>query len=133
MSVVGLTLALLLAATAPAFAAAEPARGLVLVSVDTLRADHIRAYGGPIHTPAFDAVAERGVLLEQAYTPTPTTGPAHASLMTGLHPWRHGVLDNAVPLPGDPALCGQTLYFQSLHVEPGGGFASSPRLGVTVQ
>jgi arylsulfatase A-like enzyme len=73
--------------------------GVLLISVDTLRADHVGAYHGPDPTPALDRLAAEGVLVEQAYTPTPTTGPAHASLFTGLHPWRHQVLGNAVPVP----------------------------------
>ncbi|HKJ23684.1 MAG TPA: sulfatase [Myxococcota bacterium] len=78
---------------------------LLLVTVDTLRADHVGINGGPVPTPQLDALARRGVALTQAYTPTPTTAPAHASLFTGLHPWRHGVLNNAVPLhPEMPTL-----------------------------
>lgn len=81
------------------------AENLVLVTIDTLRADHVGIYGGRVSTPHLDALARRGVALEQAYTPTPTTAPAHASLFTGLHPWRHGVLDNGVPLQaGIPTL-----------------------------
>lgn len=78
-----------------------PLLGLVLVTVDTLRADHVGPYGGAVPTPAFETLAREGVLVDKAYTPTPTTSPAHASLLTGLHPWRHRVLENAVPLaPG---------------------------------
>jgi choline-sulfatase len=76
--------------------------GVVLVTIDTLRADHVGAYGGAAATPALDRLASEGVLLEQATTPVPSTGPAHVSLMTGLYPWRHGALANAVPL--DPGL-----------------------------
>ena len=43
-------------------------------------------------------MAAEGALVERAFTPIPSTGPAHASLMTGLYPWRHGTLRNAVPL-----------------------------------
>jgi arylsulfatase A-like enzyme len=75
----------------------------VLVTIDTLRADHVGAYGGPVATPALDALAAEGALIEHAVTPTPTTGPAHASLFTGLHPWRHGVLENGVPLADETA------------------------------
>ncbi len=83
------------------------ARRVVLVTIDTLRADHVGAYGGPVATPAIDELAREGVLLGDACTPTPSTGPAHASLFTGLHPWRHGVLDNAVALdPSLPRLAG---------------------------
>ena len=80
---------------------------LLLITVDTLRADHVGVYGGPVPTPAIDWLAHSGVWLEGACTPTPTTGPAHASLLTGLHPWRHGVLDNAVPLEPGPVSLAQ--------------------------
>ena len=73
------------------------ARNVLLITVDTLRADHVGAYGGPVSTPAMDELASAGALLSQFCTPTPSTGPAHASLMTGLYPWKHGVLANAVP------------------------------------
>ena len=47
-----------------------------------------------------DGLAKAGVWVERALTPTPSTGPAHASLLTGLYPWRHRVLENAVPMSG---------------------------------
>ena len=75
-----------------------PVEHVLLVSIDTLRADHVGAYGGRVPTRAMDALAREGVLFEESYTPTPSTGPAHVSLLTGLHPWNHGVLFNAVPL-----------------------------------
>ena len=91
-------LALLLAGLAGC-GGAPPVRNAVLVSVDTLRADVLGPYGGPIPTPGFDALARQGVVVDGACTPTPSTGPAHASLLTGLHPWHHGVLLNARKLP----------------------------------
>ena len=75
-----------------------PVEHVLLVSIDTLRADHVGAYGGRVPTRAMDALAREGVLFEESYTPTPSTGPAHVSLLTGLHPWNHGVLFNAVPI-----------------------------------
>jgi arylsulfatase A-like enzyme len=75
---------------------------VLLITIDTLRADHVGAYGGPVPTPALDHLASQGVLVESAYTPTPSTGPAHASLLTGLHVWNHGALKNAVSL--DPRI-----------------------------
>src|SRR5262245_35687713 len=77
-------------------------QGILLVTIDTLRADHVGAYGAPFATPNLDALARDGVLIEQACSPTPSTGPAHASLLTGLYPWNHGTLRNAVPL--DPRI-----------------------------
>ena len=73
-------------------------RGLVLISIDTLRADHIGVYGGPVSTPNLDRLAAQGVLFENATTPTPTTGPAVASMLTGLYPWHHEVLNNVTVL-----------------------------------
>lgn len=68
---------------------------IVLVSIDTLRADHLPAYGYTrIETPAIDALARDGVLFENCYTHVPLTLPAHASLLTGLLPPDHGVRNN---------------------------------------
>jgi choline-sulfatase len=69
---------------------------VVLVTIDTLRADHLGCYGGSwIDTPALDALAERGVRFETVISPAPLTLPAHVSLMTGLDPPRHGVRNNS--------------------------------------
>ncbi len=68
---------------------------LVLVSVDTLRADHLSSYGATsVRTPHMDRLASEGVLYENVSTVAPTTLPAHASLFTGLTPVAHGVHDN---------------------------------------
>ena len=68
---------------------------LVLVSVDTLRADRVSAYGeGAKTTPHIDRLSSEGVLFEQVVTTAPTTLAAHASLLTGLTPLRHFVHDN---------------------------------------
>ena len=76
--------------------AARPER-IVLVSIDTLRADFVGAYGAArAHTPNLDALASRGVRFEVALSPAPLTLPAHASLMTGLDPPRHGVRHNSI-------------------------------------
>jgi len=68
---------------------------LVLVSVDTLRADHLSSYGATsLRTPHMDRLASEGVLYESVSTVAPTTLPSHASLFTGLTPAAHGVRDN---------------------------------------
>ncbi len=68
---------------------------LVLVSVDTLRADHLSSYSiTSFRTPHMDRLASEGVLYENVSTVAPTTLPAHASLFTGLTPLAHGVHDN---------------------------------------
>ena len=69
---------------------------LVLVTFDTLRADHVgvREEGTPSLTPHLDSLAGRGRVFEHAFTTMPTTAPAHASMLTGLHPHEHGIERN---------------------------------------
>ncbi|MFZ5482083.1 MAG: sulfatase [Myxococcota bacterium] len=62
---------------------------VVLVVLDTVRADRLGAYGGPA-TPAFDAIAARGTLYERAWAAAPWTLPSHGTLFTGLPPEGHG-------------------------------------------
>ncbi len=74
--------------------AAEGAN-VLLITVDTLRADRLGAYGfGGVATPVIDALATTGVRFAAAYSPTPLTLPAHTSIMTGTYPVHHGVRDN---------------------------------------
>ncbi len=76
---------------------------VLLVTIDTLRADRVGAYGFKgVDTSVIDGLAERGVTFERAYSPTPLTLPAHSSLMSGTYPGFHGVRDNAAfVLPSD--------------------------------
>lgn len=68
---------------------------VVLISIDTLRADRLPAYGYATgSTPALDALARDGVRFDAAYANYPLTLPSHVSLFTGLLPPRHGVRDN---------------------------------------
>ena len=70
-------------------------RNLLLVTLDTLRADRLGSYGyEAAQTPNLDRLAERGLRFSRAATVMPLTLPAHASLMTGTHPGFHGVRDN---------------------------------------
>lgn len=72
-----------------------PAAPVILISVDTLRADHVGAYGAKeASTPRIDALAREGIAFEDAYSHCPLTLPSHSSLFTGLLPPRHGVRDN---------------------------------------
>ena len=73
---------------------------VLLVTVDTLRADHLRAYGYPRETSTnIDRLAGRGVLFRHAETPQSATWPALASLHTSLYPSAHGVVWNGHDLP----------------------------------
>ncbi len=79
----------------------DPRPNVILVSVDTLRADALKPYGGPIPTPALQRLAEEGVLFERALAPAPSTGPSHASLLTGLEVLHHRVVSNGQELPAN--------------------------------
>ena len=97
------TAALALFATHTAFCghrAAPP--NILLVTLDTTRADHLGAYGDRrAQTPTLDRLAAEGVLFERAITAAPLTLPAHVSLLTGLYPFSHGVRNNGTSMPGD--------------------------------
>jgi len=78
---------------------------LLLVTVDTLRADHVGAWGHPFDdTPAIDRLAREGVRFSRALSPAPTTLPTHASILTGTTPPRHGIRDNSAGLLPAPAV-----------------------------
>lgn len=72
-----------------------PNAPVILISVDTLRADHLPAYGyDAIKTPNIDVLAQDGVVFTHAFSHVPLTLPSHSSLFTGLLPGEHGVRDN---------------------------------------
>src|SRR5580765_874015 len=78
------------------FACAKPRPPVILISIDTLRADHLPAYGyRAIRTPAIDALARDGIVYRNAWSHCPLTLPSHLSILTGLLPPEHGVRDNA--------------------------------------
>ena len=106
------TLAALLGAACTSCAVGgEPARpNLLLVVIDTLRADRSSAYGYELDTtPALRGLAGQGVRFEAAYAPSATTGPSHATLFTGLQPYAHGVLKNGLVLGDEHATLAETL------------------------
>jgi arylsulfatase A-like enzyme len=77
---------------------------VLIITVDTLRADYLGAYGDEhTRTPRIDQLAQSGTLFENAVAPMPLTRPSHFSLMTSRYPREHGVLNNRIPLP-DSAL-----------------------------
>jgi arylsulfatase A-like enzyme/tetratricopeptide (TPR) repeat protein len=68
---------------------------VILVTMDTTRADHLACYGySRIKTPVLDGLAARGVLFENCATATPLTLPSHSTIMTGMYPTYHGVRVN---------------------------------------
>ena len=78
---------------------ARPVRNVVVITIDTLRADHVGAYGyGAARTPAMDALARDGIRFDRAYATAPITLTSHASLMTGRYPPGHGARHNGMRL-----------------------------------
>lgn len=108
-SALAVTLALAAACrstTTPKPTSAAPApptpKHVILVTIDTLRADRLGSYGGDVATPHLDQLAREGVRVTDATVHAPLTRPSHASLLTGLLPFEHGIRDNvSAPLPTD--------------------------------
>ncbi len=90
---------LLMASAVSVFGADSPSPDVYLITLDTLRADHVGAYGYQgVKTPALDRLARDGVRFSRAFTPSPITNSSHASILTGLNPSTHGVVDFGIPL-----------------------------------
>ena len=97
--VVGFFLSGVLSNAASTLPSKPPAPDIFLITIDTLRADHVHCYGyANGSTPALDSLAKDGVRFTNAFTPSPITNTSHASILTGLLPGSHGVTDFAVPL-----------------------------------
>jgi hypothetical protein len=99
------SLALALALTAAAAGCGRSSRpirtdtfrgaSVILISIDTLRADRLPVYGyRGGSTPVIDRLARAGIVFDDVYSQCPLTLPSHASLLTGLLPFHHGVRDN---------------------------------------
>jgi arylsulfatase A-like enzyme/Tfp pilus assembly protein PilF len=91
-----MVLALTAFATLPASAqtAAKPALNVVLITIDTLRADHVGCYGyKQIKTPNIDGLAADGVRFDRAFAVVPVTLPSHTSMLTGTYPMLSGMHD----------------------------------------
>ena len=106
----------LLSLSEPSTTVAAKSRDVFLITIDTLRADHIHCYGyDQIRTPALDALAVDGIRFSQAFTPSPMTNTSHASILTGLLPSRHGVADFGVPLSPAYSTLAELLKRQGYH------------------
>jgi arylsulfatase A-like enzyme/Flp pilus assembly protein TadD len=88
---------------AAADALAKPVRNLLLISIDTLRADYLGCYGGTeARTPAADSLAAAGIIFSRAFAHNPLTLPSHANILTGMTALIHGVHENlGFRLPAD--------------------------------
>ncbi len=72
-----------------------PQQNVLLVTIDTLRADALGSYGGAAATPALDRLAADGVRFDFAHAHAVTTLSSHASILTGSYPFQHGIRDNS--------------------------------------
>src|SRR5258708_2332349 len=89
---------------------------IFLVTIDTLRADHVRCYGYEhVETPTLDALAKGGVRFAQAFTASPITNTSHTTILTGLLPGSHGVTDFAIPLAPEHTTLAEMLHQHSYH------------------
>ncbi len=78
---------------------------MLLVTIDTLRADHVGAYGATAaRTPALDTLAREGARFDRAWAPAPITLPSHASLLSGRYPPGHGARHNGMAMQAVPTL-----------------------------
>jgi choline-sulfatase len=100
--------------SASAHDSAQP--DVFLVTIDTLRADHVHCYGNDrIRTPALDSLAQDGIRFTQAFTPSPITNTSHTSILTGLLPSSHGVTDFGIPLAPDHETLAELLQEMGYH------------------
>jgi arylsulfatase A-like enzyme/Tfp pilus assembly protein PilF len=70
-------------------------QNVLMITIDTLRADVLGTYGGHASTPNIDALASQGARFDFAHAHAPLTLPSHVSIMTGLYPFEHGIRDNS--------------------------------------
>ena len=87
---------------------------VVIITMDTTRADHLACYGnGGVKTPHIDGMARRGVLFANAFTASPSTLPGHSTILTGLYPYHHGARANgSYHLPADQTTLAEILKQQ---------------------
>lgn len=93
--------ALAVLAQGPVASKAAPPAGapnLLLITIDTLRRDHLGLYGAALRTPTIDRLGAEGVVFDDAVVALPETLPSHAAMLTGLQPSQTGILSNGIPL-----------------------------------
>jgi arylsulfatase A-like enzyme len=89
---------------------------IFLITIDTLRADHVHCFGYEhIQTPALDGLAGDGIRFTQAFTPSPITNTSHVTILTGLMPSTHGVTDFAMPLAATHPTLAELLKKRGYH------------------
>jgi tetratricopeptide (TPR) repeat protein len=112
--------------------APEKAPSIVLISIDTLRADHLSSYGyTAVQTPHLDALAKGGTLFSEAGSQVPLTFPSHVSLFTSTYPFFNGIEDNSVTLSPDAITLAALLKLHGYRTAAVvGGFVMDQRFGL---
>ncbi len=104
---------------------------IILLMTDATRQDMVGCYGNPrVHTPNLDALAQRGIRYDNAYTCQPVCGPARSALFTGVYPHSNGSFSNSIPLGANVKTIGQrlsdngirTAYIGKWHLDGGDYF-----------
>jgi arylsulfatase A-like enzyme len=99
---------------------------VILITVDTLRADHVSPYNHRAPTPWIDVFSQEATVFERCAAPMPLTRPSHASVFTSLYPREHGVLNNAMVLPDEAVSLTEILRWEDYRT---GGFVGVRLLG----
>src|SRR5438552_14781758 len=126
-------LVVLTAASATSLAAQSKSQPpVILISVDTLRADRLSCYGyRGLQTPHVDAMAKGGTLFSQASSQVPLTLPSHVSLLTSTLPFSNGVEDHGSPLAPNRVTLAPLLKFKGYRTAAFvGGFVLDRRFGL---
>ncbi|MEX2271136.1 MAG: sulfatase-like hydrolase/transferase [Vicinamibacterales bacterium] len=110
----------------------DPDRNVLIVTIDTLRADALGSYGGGAVTPNLDRLAARGARFDFAHAHAVVTLPSHASILSGRYPYEHGIRDNT-GYRFDPAMPTIASLLKAQGFATGafiGGFPLDRRFGV---
>ena len=112
---------------------ADPNQNILLVTIDTLRADALSSYGGPAATPNLDRLADHGARFTFAHSHAVVTLPSHTSILSGLLPYEHGMRDNSGfrVRPGTPTLATRLKAKGFATGAFVGGFPLTKRFGLT--
>jgi len=110
----------------------SPEYNILIITIDTLRADHLGIYGyEKIETPHINRLGKEGILFSRVFCPVPLTLPSHCSLFTGTLPLFHEVRDNGYPLPSNLMTLAEIFRDQGYHTAAFvGAFPLDSRFGL---
>ncbi len=108
-------------------------KNVILITLDTTRADVLPMYGGDVETPTLSMLVEEGIIVDGMRAITPLTLPSHTTILTGLHPIQHGVRDNFNGVLSEAATTLPELFRESGYETAGviGAIVLSRRTGLS--